>query len=81
MKGQNFMAEQGHFESDGTTGKPKGANLNVSCVMSDLLQTQFKLCPFQTLIRLPEKISQCDEVLQFFESTPEDINPDLGNSG
>ncbi|XP_051870587.1 SH3 and PX domain-containing protein 2B isoform X3 [Pristis pectinata] len=29
----------------------------------------------QALIRLPAHISQCDEVLQFFETRPEDLNP------
>uniref|UniRef100_UPI00398F00D4 SH3 and PX domain-containing protein 2B isoform X2 n=1 Tax=Pristiophorus japonicus TaxID=55135 RepID=UPI00398F00D4 len=29
----------------------------------------------RALIRLPAHISQCDEVLQFFETRPEDLNP------
>lgn len=29
----------------------------------------------QALIQLPPYISQCDEVLQFFETRPEDLNP------
>ncbi|XP_063100712.1 SH3 and PX domain-containing protein 2A isoform X3 [Cavia porcellus] len=37
----------------------------------------------RALIRLPPHISQCDEVFQFFEARPEDINPpkeDYGSS-
>lgn len=29
----------------------------------------------QALVRLPPHISQCDEVFQFFEARPEDVNP------
>lgn len=29
----------------------------------------------QALIQLPPYISQCEEVLQFFETRPEDLNP------
>ncbi|XP_048399255.1 SH3 and PX domain-containing protein 2B isoform X2 [Stegostoma tigrinum] len=31
----------------------------------------------RALIRLPAHISQCDEVLQFFETRPEDLNPPI----
>ena len=30
---------------------------------------------FQTLIKLPTRISESDEVLQFLEATPDDLNP------